>query len=86
MIQRGERLGLALEARESIGVACEGLWQDLDRDITIELGVARPVYLAHSAFADLRGDFVDAETGAGGESQTMGLYGRDGCGDAITPA
>src|SRR5437016_4281136 len=61
MIQRRERLGLALKARESIGGACEGLWQDLDRDITIELGVARPVYLAHSAFADLRGDFVDAE-------------------------
>jgi hypothetical protein len=25
--------------------------------------------LAHAAFANLRGDFVDAETGAGGEGQ-----------------
>ena len=31
-------------------------------------------HLAHPAFADLRGDFVDAETGAGGEGQAVRDY------------
>ena len=29
----------------------------------------RPIHLAHAAFADLRGDFVDAEARAGSEGQ-----------------
>ena len=41
----------------------------LMRDVAIELGVARAIDLAHAAFADLGGDFVDAEAGAGGEGQ-----------------
>ena len=32
----------------------------------------RPIDLAHTAFADLRGDLVDAETGAGSKGQTAG--------------
>jgi hypothetical protein len=39
MIQRGERLGFAGEPGETFGILGERLGQDLDRDITIELGV-----------------------------------------------
>ena len=39
------------------------------RDVAIQLRVARAIHLAHAAGADLRGDFVGAEAGAGGEGQ-----------------
>ncbi len=85
MIQRGEGLRFALEAREPVGVARERLGQDLDRDVAIELRVARPIDLAHAAFADLRGDFVDAETGAGSEGhrERSDYTGRDSKEDGL---
>ena len=79
MIQRGEYFRFALKARESvvIGRQCRG--QDLDRDLALQLRVCRPVDLSHAAFANLRGDFVDAETRAGDESQWCREYrGRTG--------
>ena len=66
------------------GIAGERVGQDLQRDVAIELRVAGPIHLPHAAFADLRGDFVDAEAGAGSEGQTCGLYGRGGSADGIT--
>ena len=39
MIQRGEHLRFALEARESIGVGRDRGGQDLDRDLTLQLRV-----------------------------------------------
>ena len=54
MIERRERLGFALEPRKPIGVVGERLWQDLDRDVAIQLRVPRSKHLAHAAFADLR--------------------------------
>ena len=53
MIERGEHLRFALEPREPSGIARERLRQDLDRDLAIELGVARAVDLAHAAGAEL---------------------------------
>ena len=53
----------------------ERLGQDLDRDVAIQLRVARAKDLAHAAFADRRSDLVDAEAGAGSEGQSAGLYG-----------
>ena len=41
-----------------------------------ELRVARAIDLSHAPFADRRGDFVDAETGAGGERQICRDYTR----------
>ena len=32
--------------------------------VPVELGVSRPIHLAHAAFADLGGDRVRAEAGA----------------------
>ena len=37
MIERGERLRLALEARQAVGIGREQLRQDLDCDITLQL-------------------------------------------------
>ena len=73
MIQRRERLRLAFEPRQAVGVRGERVWQDLDRDLAAQRRVRRPVHLSHPAFTDLGGDFVDAEARAGSEGQPRGL-------------
>ena len=70
MVQRGQRLRLALETRKAIRIVRERLGQDLDRDVAIELGITRPIDFAHAAHADLRGDFVGADAGAWAEGHT----------------
>ena len=69
MVQRGERLRLAGEPRESIRIVRERVRDDFERHVTIQFRVASPIHLAHAPFADLGSDFVDAEPGAGSESQ-----------------
>jgi hypothetical protein len=64
MIERGERLGLALESGEPIGIGGERVGQDLDRHVAIQLRVAGFVDLAHAAGADSAGDFVRTKTSA----------------------
>jgi hypothetical protein len=64
MVQRREQFGLALEAREPILLAGQRLGQRLDRDLAPELGVGRPIDLAHTAAAELGGDLESAEPGA----------------------
>src|SRR5262245_53656146 len=70
MVQGREHFRFRLKPRESIVVACERWWQDLDRDWAFQLCIDGPIHLAHTALADRRGDFVDAETGAGREGQS----------------
>ena len=70
MVQGGEHFRFALKARQSVDVNRERWRQDLDGHLTFQLRVGRPVHLAHPAFADLRDDFVDAETPAGCQGQT----------------
>src|SRR5258708_6740903 len=72
MVQGRERFRFALKPVQAVGVRGECIRQDLDRDLTSEGGVRRPVHLPHAAFADRRGNFVDAEARAGAESQTAG--------------
>ena len=85
MIQRGEDFRFALKARQAVGVGCQRRWEDLDGDLTLQLRVRRPIDFPHPTHAELRGDFVDAEAGAGREGQAIrGLYGRDGRADRIT--
>ena len=74
MVQRREGLRFAREPGEPIGIVGEDLGKDLQRHVTIQPGVAGPEHLSHPAFADRSGDFVDAETGAGIESQVLELY------------
>ena len=79
MVQRGQRLGFTQEAREPLRVVRERLGQDLDRDIPIELGIARPIDFAHASATDRLDQLEDAEVGAGGEGQVAELYGRSDC-------
>ena len=58
-----------LKTRKPIGIRGEQRRQDFDGDLTFELGVGSPIDLPHSALTEKGGDFVDAETGAGSESQ-----------------
>ncbi len=65
MIQRGQHLCLALEPREPIGIERERFGQDLQRDVAIQLRVARAIDLAHPACAERRLNFVGTELCAG---------------------
>jgi hypothetical protein len=58
-------LGFALESGEALGVRGEGIGQNLDGDVAIQLPVSGAVDLSHASRADLREDFVCAETNAG---------------------
>ena len=69
MVQGGEHFRFALKTREPIGIGRERRRQDLDRDLALEFRVGRPIHLPHAAFADRRGDVVDAEARAGSQGQ-----------------
>ena len=75
VIQRRKDLGLALKARQSVWIGREQLGKHLDRDVAIQLRIARPVDLAHAAGAERRHDFVRAEqclrSGARGSGRIM---------------
>jgi hypothetical protein len=79
VVQRGKCPGLALEPSQAIRVLREGLRQDLNGDLTPQVGVGGAIYLTLAAHADLGGDFIRAEARAGGERQSFtGLYEPDG--------
>jgi hypothetical protein len=65
VVQRGEGPGLAIEAPDPLGVARKRRRQDLDRDVSAELPVARAIDLAHAAAAKRRSDFIGSNAGAG---------------------
>ncbi len=73
MVEGREHFGFALKARQAIRIAGHRGGQHLDRHRPLQIAVGRAIDLAHAAGADLRGDFVDAEAGAGSEGQTVGL-------------
>jgi len=56
--QRGEGLGLALEALADVDRGSEALVQDLQRDWTVELEVRRAVDAPDPAFAEQRVDAI----------------------------
>src|SRR5262245_8102943 len=72
MIQRRDRLRLALEAGAAVGVRGERLAQDLDRHDPIEARVAGLVDVAHPAAAERRQDLVWTETRAGTQRHRLG--------------
>ena len=49
-------MGFTFEACQAIGVAREGLGQDLDRDVAAERGVAGAIHLAHAPRPETAGD------------------------------
>ena len=77
MVQRREHFRFALKACEPIVIRRDGRRQNLDGDLALQLGVGGPIHLAHAAFANLGGDFVDAEPRAGGKGQSLWIIGGD---------
>ena len=67
--QPRNRSRLTVEPLPELRIAGQVGGEDLDRDDAIEPRVSALVHLAHATLAKLRGDFVDAEACARGESQ-----------------
>src|SRR5439155_8262560 len=72
MIERREDLCLAPEACHAIGIVDETVWQNLQRDITPELRIARAIHLSHAAGTNRREDLVGAESSTGSKSHKGG--------------
>src|SRR5262249_17923057 len=58
MVQRREHLRFASESREPFRIEGERGGQDLDRDLALQLRVARAVHFAHPTRAERRDDLV----------------------------
>ena len=69
MIERGEVLRLSLESSQTFGVVGEGVGQDLQRDVAMQLGVAGAIDLAHAAGTDGGLDLIRSESCARSERQ-----------------
>ncbi len=67
MVQRSEDFRFALEPGQSIAVGRHGAGEDLDGDLSLEVGVRCAIDLSHPAHADVGGDFIRTETGSWGE-------------------
>ena len=67
MIERGEQLRLAREPRQAVRIECEPLGQHLQRDVAIQLRVARAVHLAHGARTEGGDDVVGTDPKTGRE-------------------
>ena len=83
MIERREDLRFALEAREPIRIGRERVRQDLQRDVAIQLRVARAIDLTHAARAEQRNHFVGTDTSAVANGHENGVsdYSRAACRD-----
>ena len=58
MVQRGQHLRFAGEARQAVGIGGENVRQDFDGDVAIELGIGGAIDGAHAAFAEFGDDAV----------------------------
>jgi len=72
MIQRGEQLRFALEARAARGLVSGNRRNDFDRDVAAETRVARPVHLAHAARPERAEDVVGADSSTGAQRRRSG--------------
>ena len=68
MVEGGEDLGFAREPRQPVRIARKPIRQNFDRDVTIQLRVARAIHLAHAARAKGREDLIRSESRAGCQS------------------
>ena len=62
MMQCGERLRLAFEARQTIRIARDRVGEDLDCNRAIQSRVAGTIDFAHAAGAERRDDFICPES------------------------
>ena len=65
MIERGQELGFTLESSDTIGIGGDRRRQNLQRDVTLQPGIARAIHFAHSAFAQLRDNRIRPDALAG---------------------
>jgi hypothetical protein len=65
VVQAGDRLRLALEARAALWIGTDFTPENLERDAAVQASVARLVDFAHSAGADEGLDLVGTEASAG---------------------
>ena len=68
MVECGKRLRFARKPRKTVRVRRECVGQNLQCNVTIELGIARPIHRPHAALADESGDLVIAQACAGCQS------------------
>jgi len=61
MAERGQEARFTLEPRAALRIGQQLRREDLDRDITLQLGVASAVYDAHSAGTDQGDDAILAD-------------------------
>jgi hypothetical protein len=71
MIERSEDLRFTAEASDAVGISGETRGQEFQRDVAIQLRVARAVHLAHAACAEGREDLVGAEASAGNKGHQV---------------
>ena len=64
MIERGQDLRLALEARKSLGIRGKCFGKNLQRDVALQTGIASTVDLTHAAGAKNSADLIDSEARA----------------------
>ena len=72
MVECREDFGFALKPRQPFAVGRDRWRQNLDRHLTLQLGIGGAIHLPHPAFANLLDQLEDAEAGAGGEGQRLG--------------
>src|SRR6185295_857419 len=65
VIESGQHLRLAREARQPIRVAGKQLRQNLQRNVAVERTVAGTIHLSHAASPKRGDDFIGFEAGAG---------------------
>src|SRR5262250_554520 len=75
VVERSQNLGFALEASQSAGIVSEGFRQNFERDIALQPGVARTVYLAHTACAESALNLVRPDLRAGPNLGNSGIRG-----------
>ena len=75
MRERGDRAGLALEARATIRISTQFSGKNLYGDRAVEAGIAGLIDLPHAAGADSRLDLVGSEASPGDEAHGHGLRG-----------
>jgi len=75
-MQLGQDLRFPLESSKPLGVLGKRCRKDLDRNLSIELGVGGAIDLAHATGAQGGDDLVGAEAGAGRERHGARAYER----------
>ncbi|MCZ6918503.1 MAG: hypothetical protein O7I93_17140, partial [Gemmatimonadetes bacterium] len=80
VVERREHFGFALEPRQALRVSSELRRQHLHRHLAFQLRVGGPIHLPHPAHADLGGDLLRADAGAGGQRHAV-----QSCGGILYP-